>query len=134
MLSLNFVGKKIKLLEGIVLLESVLELFKQRSIKITTVKSKASQVFLVVERPDESNTSVSKLLKVIVGEEEVSELCVGFKAFTEHLEGILAHLVVAHVDLLNPGVLTKGLGNGGNLGIIEDVLEQVEILDGQNIE
>ena len=77
------------------------QLSEKFTVEIAAVKSERSQVLLVRKRLDESNTTFSAFLQIVVGKEQVGELGVAFETFSKESHGRWAHLIVTHENLLN---------------------------------
>jgi hypothetical protein len=69
-----------------------------------------------------------------VREEEVSQSGICGQSLSQKAEGELAQVVVAHVDLLDIPIISKGLRDGFNLLVCQLVPQQIQIFERQNFE
>lgn len=123
--SVDLVRKQVKLLKLSVVLDCGLELLEKLVIHMTAVKSERLQFTFVFERLQELLADFLELFQVIMSEEEVCQSCVGGETTCEEAKGVLAHLVVAHVNLLDVSICFQSFSNWFNLRVSQLILEQV---------
>lgn len=115
-------------------LDCTLQLLQQLVVEVAAVQSQRSELTFVLKRLQECLAGVLVLLEVVVREEEISESSVGLKTSGKKAKGVLRHLVVAHVDLLDVAVLSQSLGDWLDLFVAQLVFKEVQILERKHLE
>lgn len=115
-------------------LDGTLQLLQQLVVEVAAVQSQRSELTFVLKRLQECLAGVLVLLEVVVREEEISESSVGLKTSGKKAKGVLRHLVVAHVDLLDVAVLSQSLGDWLDLFVAQLVFKEVQILERKHLE
>lgn len=115
-------------------LDCTLQLLQQLVVEVAAVQSQRSELTFVLKRLQECLAGVLVLLEVVVREEEISETSVGLKTSGKKAKGVLRHLVVAHVDLLDVAVLSQSLGDWLDLFVAQLVFKEVQILERKHLE